>query len=680
MVAEAVVVIKQLLQTQAADHFDIISQMAKLLDFIAVAAARAAILWLIGEYNEKVPRLAPDVLRKLAKTFVDEENIVKLQVLNLAVKLYLCNAAQTELLCQYVFSLARYDPHYDVRDRARFLKPFVFPAAGRPTVLSRRARDIFLAAKPAPQLLSKYEGREQFQLGSLSHYLNARATGYHDIPDFPEVASDSAVRHVESPTVPLAVERTNANARREGSVEATAATAVSPATKTGKSGKQQQQQSVKKHSFYSESEKSSSSYGPSSSSAESSDDEELMAKAAVDTAQPMANTSAANEGANNSNDSGTSDSEEDSSSSSGSSSSSSASSDDDDDDDSSSSAAASSSGSDADTSTGAQTTSKTFAKAQSLATQFAANTTNGSAAKPNKSNLDLLLELDDIAPAGPIMTPSLGGFLTPSLGGSSSAPTLGQTQRIEPIGPSYIPLNSSELLSASGGNGLAIGCRYTRAPHLYSAAMVSIELVITNTLDRPLSDVRMDCSSSSSGASATTVIKEFAPIAQLAAGGTIAALIGIEFNDSTQPVQFAVTAAAFGAARVHLRPAVGDLVRSVRMSAGVFAEERAKLRGMNEHSTQVRLPELPDRRALVQRVLEYANVALVATDPAEAAAAAESLCFAGQTFASGSLVLVVVELPATGDGKVTLSVSCEKMVIGSMALSELRAWLLGGSA
>lgn len=72
MVAESVVVIKNLLQTQAADHFEIISQMAKLIDFITVAAARASILWLIGEYSEKVPNIAPDVLRKMAKSFVDE--------------------------------------------------------------------------------------------------------------------------------------------------------------------------------------------------------------------------------------------------------------------------------------------------------------------------------------------------------------------------------------------------------------------------------------------------------------------------------------------------------------------------------------------------------------------------------------------------------------------------------
>lgn len=50
--------------------------MAKLLDFITVPAARASILWLIGEYNEKVPKIAPDVLRKMAKTFIDEVHIL----------------------------------------------------------------------------------------------------------------------------------------------------------------------------------------------------------------------------------------------------------------------------------------------------------------------------------------------------------------------------------------------------------------------------------------------------------------------------------------------------------------------------------------------------------------------------------------------------------------------------
>jgi AP-3 complex subunit beta len=132
VVAESVVVIKKLLQSKDThDHKQrIIAQMSKLLDFITVAAARAAILWLIGEYNEHVPRIAPDVLRKMAKSFCDEDTSVKLQVLNLAVKLHLNNPKQTTLLAQHVFNLARYDANYDVRDRARFLKVFIGDGSG----------------------------------------------------------------------------------------------------------------------------------------------------------------------------------------------------------------------------------------------------------------------------------------------------------------------------------------------------------------------------------------------------------------------------------------------------------------------------------------------------------------------------------------------------------------------
>ena len=72
VVGESVVVIKKLLQTQPAEHKDIITHMAKLVDNISVPAARASILWLLGEYSDRVPRIAPDVLRKMAKNFINE--------------------------------------------------------------------------------------------------------------------------------------------------------------------------------------------------------------------------------------------------------------------------------------------------------------------------------------------------------------------------------------------------------------------------------------------------------------------------------------------------------------------------------------------------------------------------------------------------------------------------------
>eukprot|EP00914_Ancora_sagittata_P000436 GHVO01001174.1.p1 GENE.GHVO01001174.1~~GHVO01001174.1.p1 ORF type:complete len:491 (-),score=52.53 GHVO01001174.1:10-1482(-) len=166
VVGESVVVIKKLLQTEPTEHKEIIQHLAKLAETITVAMARASILWLIGEYSDRVPKIAPDVLRKMAKTFIDEEDIVKLQILNLAAKLCITNPKQTKLLCQYVFNLAKYDQNYDIRDRARFLRQLILPPGDKASLLSKHAKKIFLATKPAPVLESKFKG------GNLSVFLS----------------------------------------------------------------------------------------------------------------------------------------------------------------------------------------------------------------------------------------------------------------------------------------------------------------------------------------------------------------------------------------------------------------------------------------------------------------------------------------------------------------------------
>ncbi|KPP70827.1 AP-3 complex subunit beta-2-like [Scleropages formosus] len=196
VVAESVVVIKKLLQMQPEQHSDIIKHMAKLIENIQVPMARASILWLIGEYCEHVPKIAPDVLRKMAKSFTSEEDIVKLQILNLAAKLYLTNSKQTKLLTQYVLNLAKYDQNYDIRDRARFIRQLIVPT-DKGGALSKYAKKLFLALKPAPILESPFKDRDHFQLGSLSHLLNAKAGGYQELPDWPEAAPDPSVRNVE---------------------------------------------------------------------------------------------------------------------------------------------------------------------------------------------------------------------------------------------------------------------------------------------------------------------------------------------------------------------------------------------------------------------------------------------------------------------------------------------------
>jgi AP-3 complex subunit beta len=50
----------------------VVKQLSKLLQVVTVPKARASIVWVIGEYHQHVPLLAPDVLRILAKSFTEE--------------------------------------------------------------------------------------------------------------------------------------------------------------------------------------------------------------------------------------------------------------------------------------------------------------------------------------------------------------------------------------------------------------------------------------------------------------------------------------------------------------------------------------------------------------------------------------------------------------------------------
>ena len=61
IVAESVVVTRRLLQLNPTKNKDIIKHMAKMIDKITVPMARASIIWLIGEYSERIPKVAPGI-------------------------------------------------------------------------------------------------------------------------------------------------------------------------------------------------------------------------------------------------------------------------------------------------------------------------------------------------------------------------------------------------------------------------------------------------------------------------------------------------------------------------------------------------------------------------------------------------------------------------------------------
>ena len=56
-------------------------------------------------------------------------------------------------------------------------------------------------------------------MGSLSHYLNTRAMGYHDLPQFPEVAPDPLARNVSDPSPPPQSDETPEHPKKNANKE-----------------------------------------------------------------------------------------------------------------------------------------------------------------------------------------------------------------------------------------------------------------------------------------------------------------------------------------------------------------------------------------------------------------------------------------------------------------------------
>ncbi|KAK0178208.1 hypothetical protein PV328_002181 [Microctonus aethiopoides] len=613
VVAESVVVIKKLLQTQPNEHKEIIAHMAKLMDFITVPQARASILWLLGEYSDRVPKIAPDVLRKMAKSFINEKDIVKLQILNLAVKLCLNNPEQTKLFCQYVFQLAKYDQNYDIRDRARFLRHFILDddSNGEEKQLRKYAKNIFFNPKPAPTLTSRFKG-SQYQLGTLSHYLDMPCAGYRPLPEFPETAPDPSVRNVAES------ELTQDHFYR---------------SRDKRHGRKEKK--IKEKSFYSEdestpadeSEDDESSETSSSGTSDSDDSNSSDYSSESDKSQKQSSRKkkviVKSDSSDSESDSEDSESDDE---------------DDEDDDDND------------------EKTSELSTKINKQKVSVSMEQTENESVKSKpKSSLDLLLELDDVIPMTPIMTPSLGGFLTPI------NPTI--INGVMEVSSAFTPIRKVELINKISGRGMRVESRFTRCQHLISSTLVSVELTFFNGGNSTITNIHIGNKNLPSGMS----IQDFSPIAVLKPNITISSTLGINYNDSTQSANFNIDFTINDETHVspvNLKAPVGEIIRAVQLPENMFITEKEKLKGMNEHSTKIIFTG--DKKELSQKIIEAANLAMISNEN-------NFLRFAGHTLTSKSLILVTIKL--LDNQQIELNVNCEKMVIGSMLLNEIKGHL-----
>ncbi|KAK6316139.1 hypothetical protein J4Q44_G00136630 [Coregonus suidteri] len=614
VVAESVVVIKKLLQTQPTQHSDIIKHMAKLFDNITVPMARASILWLMGEYCERVPKIAPDVLRKMAKSFTSEEDIVKLQTVNLAAKLYLTNSKQTKLLTQYILNLGKYDQNYDIRDRTRFIRQLIVPN-DKSGALSKYAHRILLAPKPAPVIQSAYKDRDRYQLGTLSHTINTKASGYLELSDWPAVAPDQSVRNVE---VIEPVKEEEEEEEEEGSGSSSSDDSSSSSEESGSDA----ESSVEKNSSQS-SEESDKSSSQSEKSSSESDTEKKKRKTKKPlqkkTVKPTAKDSDSDENRNVAKEARSSSAEESSSDSE--------------------------SDSDTDADSGTEHKKKTKSKA-----------------KPKvevKSNEEVsLLNLDDFTPAP--LTQLKSSVLSPSLLGDLEGLCLSNvSSAIQVSGPAFVPEKSHDLLHRMTGKGLSAQYQFPRQPCLYQPTMVSVQISLTNTSDHPLEQIHIG-DRSPTGLN----IHCFNTIECLEPEASVTVSMGIDFNDSTQAANFQLCTKEDHFS-VSIQPAVGELFLPITMTELDFHKEQGKLLGMNESSATITMAaENMTSQPISRPVATVANLGVVPSGQDNVHR------FAGKTASSGAVVLVTVELRELSTALITINT--EKSVMGSMLLRDLK--------
>ncbi|XP_064452349.1 AP-3 complex subunit beta-1 isoform X6 [Mirounga angustirostris] len=504
VVAESVVVIKKLLQMQPVQHGEIIKHMAKLLDSITVPVARASILWLIGENCERVPKIAPDVLRKMAKSFTSEDDLVKLQILNLGAKLYLTNSKQTKLLTQYILNLGKYDQNYDIRDRTRFIRQLIVPNE-KSGALSKYAKKIFLAQKPAPLLESPFKDRDHFQLGTLSHTLNTKATGYLELSNWPEVAPDPSVRNVE--VIELAKEWTPAGkAKKEN-----------PAKKFYSESEEEEDSSDSSSDSESESESASGEQEEEGDSSEdSSEDTSSEHRSDSESASEVGDKRTAKR---NSKSKGKSDSEDGEKENEKSKTSDSSSTD---------------SSSEEESSSDSESVSESESEPES---RKVAKEKEKKKTKQDRNPLTKdvsLLDLDDFNPVStPVALPTPA--LSPSLIADLEGLNLSTCSSVISVNtPVFVPVKTHVLLHRMSGRGLAAHYFFPRQPCIFGDKMVSVQITLNNTTDQKIENIHIGEKKLPMGMQ----MHVFTPIESLEPEGSITVSMGIDFCDSTQTASF----------------------------------------------------------------------------------------------------------------------------------------------
>ncbi|XP_068017921.1 AP-1 complex subunit beta-1 isoform X1 [Melanerpes formicivorus] len=173
VVQEAIVVIKDIFRKYPNKYESVIATLCENLDSLDEPEARAAMIWIVGEYAERIDN-ADELLESFLEGFHDESTQVQLQLLTAIVKLFLKKPTETQELVQQVLSLATQDSdNPDLRDRGYIYWRLLStdPVA---------AKEVVLAEKPL--ISEETDLIEPTLLEELICYIGTLASVYHKPP------------------------------------------------------------------------------------------------------------------------------------------------------------------------------------------------------------------------------------------------------------------------------------------------------------------------------------------------------------------------------------------------------------------------------------------------------------------------------------------------------------------
>eukprot|EP01062_Namystynia_karyoxenos_P049842 TRINITY_DN3839_c1_g1_i1.p1 TRINITY_DN3839_c1_g1~~TRINITY_DN3839_c1_g1_i1.p1 ORF type:complete len:947 (+),score=428.11 TRINITY_DN3839_c1_g1_i1:115-2955(+) len=118
VVQEAIIVTRDIFRKYPGRYESIIGLLCDALETLEDPGAKAAMIWIIGEYSDKIDN-ADELLEEFCESFDENEHIdVRLAILTAVVKLFLRRHDETQELLQRVLKAASESEVPDLRDRA----------------------------------------------------------------------------------------------------------------------------------------------------------------------------------------------------------------------------------------------------------------------------------------------------------------------------------------------------------------------------------------------------------------------------------------------------------------------------------------------------------------------------------------------------------------------------------